>query len=518
MQESSEGAPARRSGRQRNLAARSGGEIVQRPWRQPASRLPPVELLSAEELERIHQTSLRILEEIGVDFLSAEARDIVRAAGGRVAAGSERVYLDRALVEALVAQAPPGFRLHARNPAHDLQVGGRNIFFCCVASPPNCQGQGQPRHAGTLTDYRDFLKLGQQLNIIHAFGGYPVEPSDVDPRVRHLVCLSDLATMTDKIFHAYALGRQRILDALEIVKIMRGIDEAQLDREPSFFTVVNSSSPLRYDKPMLEGAIEMARRNQPVAYTPFTLAGAMAPITLAGALAQQNAEVLAGIAFTQMVRPGAPCLYGAYTSNVDMKTGAPAFGTPEYAKTTLISGQLARRYRLPYRASDGNAANAPDAQSVYESAMSLWSAMLAQCNLMMHAAGWLEGGLSSSFEKLVIDAEMLQMIAALLDPTPINDETLALEAIREVGPGGHFFGTPHTLERYETAFYVPLLSDWSNFGRWQESGAPDALARAGEIARRLIESYEPPPLAPERAAALAAFVARRTAEGGASAD
>lgn len=510
--------PARRSGRQRNLAARATADLVQQPWRQPCSRLAPVDLLSADELESLHLTSLRILEEIGIDFLSPAAREIVRQAGGRTQPGSERVYLDRALVEALLAKAPPAFKLHARNPAHDLLVGGGNSFFCCVASPPNCQGLGQPRHPGTLADYRMFLKLGQQLNIIHAFGGYPVEPSDIDPRVRHLDCLADLAGMTDKIFHAYALGRERILDAIEIVKIARGIDEEQLAREPSFFTVVNSSSPLRYDKPMLEGAIEMARRNQPVAFTPFTLAGAMAPITLAGALAQQNAEVLAGVAFSQMVRPGAPCLYGAYTSNVDMRSGAPAFGTPEYAKTTLISGQLARRYRLPYRASNGNAANGPDAQSVYESSMSLWSAVLGRCNLMMHAAGWLEGGLCASYEKLVIDAEMLQMIAAVMEPTPITEETLALEAIREVGPGGHFFGTPHTLARYESAFYVPLLSDWSNYGRWQESGAQDTLARAGEIARRLIEGYELPALDPGRDEALRDFVARRTAEGGVPAD
>ncbi len=518
MQDDSVTTPSRRSGRQRNLNARATVAIAQRPWQQPRSRLAPVELLSTDELESIHLTSLRILEEIGIDFLSPAAREIVREAGGTTLPGSERVHLDRRLVESLVAKAPPSFQLHARNPERSLQVGGGSTFFCCVASPPNCQGLGQPRHPGTLPDFRTFLKLGQQLNIIHAFGGYPVEPSEINARVRHLLCLADLASMTDKVFHAYALGRERILDAIEIVKIVRGIDEERLAREPSFFTVVNSSSPLRYDKPMLEGAIEMARRNQPVAYTPFTLAGAMAPITLAGALAQQNAEVLAGVAFSQMVRPGTPCLYGAYTSNVDMRSGAPAFGTPEYAKTTLISGQLARRYRLPYRASNGNAANGPDAQSVYESAMSLWSAMLAQSNLMMHAAGWLEGGLCSSFEKLVIDAEMLQMIAAFMEPTPITEETLALDAIRDVGPGGHFFGTPHTLARYESAFYVPMLSDWSNYGRWQEGGAQDAFTRAGEIARRLIDSYEPPPLAPDRADALADFVARRTAEGGAPAD
>jgi trimethylamine--corrinoid protein Co-methyltransferase len=279
--------------------------------------------------------------------------------------------------------------------------------------------------------------------------------------------------------------------------------------------VVNANSPLQYDGPMLEGVIEMARRNQPIAITPFTLAGAMAPITVAGALVQQNAEALAGIAFAQCVNPGCPVMYGGFTSNVDMRTGAPAFGTPEYAKATLVGGQLARRYRLPYRASNVTASNAPDAQAAYESEMSIWACALAHCNLMKHGLGWLEGGLCASYEKLILDAEMLQMMAAFLEPLETDDDALAIEAIREVGPGSHFFQASHTLARYERAFYAPLLSDWRNFETWSEDGALDATRRAHRIWQALLAEYEAPPMDPAVAEELEAFVARRKEEGGA---
>jgi trimethylamine--corrinoid protein Co-methyltransferase len=266
---------------------------------------------------------------------------------------------------------------------------------------------------------------------------------------------------------------------------------------------------------MLEGVIEMARHNQIVVLTPFTLAGAMAPATIAGALAQQNAEALAGIAFAQMVNAGAPCMYGGFTSNVDMKTGAPAFGTPEYTRAALAGGQLARRYGLPYRSSNANAANVVDGQAAYESAMSLWGAVMGHANLIMHAAGWMEGGLCASFEKMVLDAELLQMMAEFMTPIEVSDDTLALDAIREVGPGGHFFGAAHTLARYEKAFYAPMLADWSNFETWQESGATTVTERAHALYKTLLAGYEPPSIAPDRLQELDAFVARRKREGGA---
>jgi trimethylamine--corrinoid protein Co-methyltransferase len=261
----------------------------------------------------------------------------------------------------------------------------------------------------------------------------------------------------------------------------------------------------------------MARHNQVVVLTPFTLAGAMSPVTLAGALAQQNAEALAGLAFAQIVNPGAPVVYGGFTSNVDMKSGAPAFGTPEYSRAALVGGQLARRYGLPYRSSNANASNVVDAQAAYESEMSLWGAVMGHANLVKHAAGWLEGGLCASFEKVVLDAELLQMMAEFLKPIEVSEATLGLDAIAEVGPGGHFFGAAHTMARYETAFYAPILSDWRNFETWEEAGAETATHRANRLYKKLLAEYQPPPLDPGIREELAAFVARRKEEGGAAA-
>jgi trimethylamine--corrinoid protein Co-methyltransferase len=364
-------------------------------------------------------------------------------------------------------------------------------------------------------DYQNFLRLEQAFNVMHMAGGYPVEPTDLPPSTRHLDCLASMVKLTDKAFHAYALGRTRILDALEIVRIGRGIGREQLMAEPSLFTIVNTNSPLKLDGPMIEGLIEMARANQTVVVTPFTLTGAMAPASLAGALALQNAEALAGIAFTQMVNPGSPAMYGGFTSNVDMKSGAPAFGTPEYVRAALAGGQLTRRYQIPYRSSNASASNVVDAQAAYESEMSVWGAVMGHCNMMMHGAGWMEGGLVASFEKFILDIEILQGMAEFLQPIKIDEAELAVEAIREVGPGGHFFGVGHTLERYETAFYAPLLSDWRNFENWTLAGAENATQRASKIYKQVLADYQPPPLDPAIAEELAAFVAKRKEEGGA---
>lgn len=300
-----------------------------------------------------------------------------------------------------------------------------------------------------------------------------------------------------------------------MARIARGISEEQLLAEPSLISNINANSPLQYDLPMLWGIIEMSGRNQAISITPFTLSGAMAPVTIAGALTQQNAEALAGIAFTQLVNPGAPVIYGGFTSNVDMKTGSPAFGTPENAKATLIGGQLARRYGIPYRSSNVNASNAPDAQAVYESMMVTWAAVMGGANVIYHGCGWLEGGLTASFEKFIIDVEIMQMMAEFLRPVAVSSQELAIEAIRDVGPGGHFFSTPHTLERYETAFYKPILSDWSNFETWSERGSIDATHRANAIYKQLVEDYIAPPLDAAIHEELEAFVARRVEEGGA---
>lgn len=501
------------AGRRRAAGGRKAN-IEQQPFRQFRNPYPPVEILDADQLEAIHHASLTILERFGINFLLPEAREILKQAGAEVEPDGLRVRLDRVLIEQSLRSAPTEFTLYARNPAHNLSIGGANLAIATVSSPPNCSDIEGGRRSGNFRDYCDFLRLAQSLNIAQLTIGHPVEPIDLDPTTRYLDSTLAKIELTDKLFAAYSLGRRRILDVIEMVCIARGIDEAQLRREPSLFTNVNANSPLQFDKPMLWGMIEMARRSQPVIVTPFTLAGAMAPVTLAGALAQQNAEALAGLTFLQIVNPGTPVIYGGFTSNVDMKTGSPAFGTPENAKATLIGGQLARRYGVPYRTSNVNASNAPDAQAVYESQMTLWPAFLGHANLLYHGLGWLEGGLCASFEKFIIDAEMLQSLTEFFRPVVVNDAELGLEAIEEVGPGGHFFACAHTMERYEHAFYRPLLSDWRNFETWQDAGSLDATRRAHRIYKQLLADYQPPPLDPAIREQLHAFVERRRAEGG----
>jgi trimethylamine--corrinoid protein Co-methyltransferase len=504
---------------------RSGGRSAersrlpqQRPWAQPRMRYRPTEAISADELESIHAASLRILSEIGMDFLDPDSREILRRAGAEVEDGSARVRFDPAMVEGTIRTAPAEFTLHARNPAYDIRLGGDWIAFGTVGSPPNVSDLDRGRRVGNRKDFQDLIRLAQMLNAVHFLSGYPVEPVDVHHSVRYLHAAHDALTLTDKAIHAYSLARQRNLDTLEMVRIARGVDEATIDREPSCFTVVNSSSPLRLDTPMLQGIVAFAERNQVVCITPFTLSGAMAPVTLAGALAEQNAEALAGVVLTQVVRPGAPVIYGGFTSNVDMQSGAPAFGTPEYMRTAMIGGQLARRYGVPYRSSNVCAANAVDAQAAYESVFSLWGAIMGGVNLLMHGAGWMEGGLHASFEKMILDAELLGMVEAFLEPVEVSEDTLAVDAIREVGPGGHFFGVGHTQSRYRTAFHKPMLSDWRNYETWQEAGSPELPSKANRIWKELLAAYEPPPMDPAIREELDAFVERRVAEGGVPAD
>ena len=485
---------------------------------QPKYNISPVEIVSRDELESVHQAALTVLKEIGIDVLHDEARAMLKSAGCDVAPGSERVRFDPQLVEAQIGLAPRSFTLHARNPARDVVIGDGRVAFCSVASTPNSFDRAGGRRPGNNRDFQNFIRLGHGLDSIHVWGGYPVEPVDIHASVRHLDALFDMLTLSDKPIHAYSLGRERITDGIELARIARGIDQETLEREPSLFTVINSSSPLRLDTPMLEGVLQMARRNQIVVLTPFTLAGAMAPVTLAGALAQQHAEALAGLTVAQLARPGSPFVYGGFTSNVDMKTGAPAFGTPEYMKTAMVGGQLARRLGLPYRSSNANAANTLDAQAAYESVFSLWGAIMGGVNLLMHGAGWMEGGLQASFEKMVLDADLLAMVTDFLKPLRVDVEELAIEAMREVGPGGHFFGAAHTQSRYRNAFFAPMISDWRNYESWREAGSPTAYDAAERIYKQRLEDYQQPPIEPERLEALQDFVARRKEEGGAPTD
>ncbi|MEO5885750.1 MAG: trimethylamine methyltransferase family protein [Candidatus Limnocylindrales bacterium] len=501
-----------RSGARRRHPRREAGGLPQLPWRRLVNPFRPVEVLSADQVEAIHRSSLRILAEIGLEVLGDRALDAFARAGARVDRLTRNVRLDPAHAEALVALAPREFTLHARNPAHDVIFGGANLVFCAVAGPAFVSDLDRGRRPGNIADFTDYVRLIGALNVLHQEGGGPLEPTDLPVETRHLDQYRVFATELDKTWHCLGTGSTVVDDALEVACLIRDVDRDDLARRPSLITIINTNSPLRLDGPMSDGLIEMALHGQPVVATPFTLAGAMSPVSLAGAIAQQNAEALFLVALAQIVRPGAPMVYGAFTSNVDMRTGSPAFGTPESVKSQFASGQMARRYGLPWRSSNATASPVVDAQAAYEAEMAVWGAIMGGVNLLYQGAGWLEGGLTASYEKLILDAEILQMMSEVLQPLVVDEASLGFEAIREVGPGGHFFGTAHTLERYETAFYQPILSDWRNFETWQADGSRTATQRANTIWKRLLAEAVPPALDPAIAQALDAFVDRRKRE------
>ncbi len=486
--------------------------IEQRPWSQIVNHLAPIKILSEDHLEAIHQNSLRILEEIGIEFMGLKAQDAFARGGAQVDRGTGVVRLDRGLVEQCLATVPQTVTLTPRNPDRRLILGGNRICTTLVAGPPNVHDCERGRRSGNYKDYCELVSLAQSLNIIHAIGNQPVAPIELPAHNRHLDCYFANLTFSDRVYHCSAIGAERALDGIDMAAIAQGKDREALVDHPAVLTIISVNSPRRFDEAMSEGLMAMSEWGQAVVVTPFTLMGAMAPVTLAAALSQQNAEALAGIALTQLARPGAPAIYGGFTSNVDMKSGAPAFGTPENVQATLAGGQLARRYNLPYRSSNASASNVVDAQAAYESEMSIWAAVMAHANMVYHGAGWMEGGLTASFEKIVLDAEMLQMMAEVVKPVEVNEDALGFETIKSVPSGGHFFGTAHTLARYERAFYHPFISDWRNYESWQEAGAEDATRRATRIWKRLLESYQKPPMDAGIREALDAFVARRKSE------
>jgi trimethylamine--corrinoid protein Co-methyltransferase len=474
----------------------------------------PIEVLSQDQLMAIHEASLKLLEETGIEFMGRAARDIFRKAGAIVEDATGLVRTPRELISEGLKTAPSSFVLTPRNPARRLHIGENHVAFGLVAGPPNIHDGVSGRRSGNHADYVSLIKLAQSFDIIHFIGNQPTAPIELPARTRHLDCYLANVTYSDRVYHCTSIGRNRALDGIDIMAIARGLTREQMAAAPGVLTIISVNSPRRFDEAMSDGLMTMSEYGQAVVVTPFTLMGAMTPVTLAAALTQQNAEALAEILLTQLTRPGAPVVYGAFTSNVDMRSGAPAFGTPENARATLAAGQLARLYNLPYRASNSSASNAVDAQAAYESEMSIWSSVMGHANLVYHGAGWMEGGLTASFEKIILDVEMLQMIAETIKPIDVNPTEIAegLAAIAGVPTGGHFFGAAHTLARYETAFYKPLLSNWQNYENWELAGGLDATRRATQIWQKALEIYERPPLDPAIEETLAAFVARRKEE------
>ncbi len=508
----------RSGGHRGNTIRRKRDLIEQMPWNPPVVTDRPTEPLNDEGVQAIHEGAMRVLEEVGIEFFNAEARGYLKDAGCRV--DGDTVRMDREFVMEMVGKAPSEFTLTPRNPERQLHIGGRVMNFGNVSSPPNIWDARRGKRPGTREDCIELLKLSQYFNCIHFVGGYPVEPVDIHASVRHLDVLYDKLTLTDKVAHAYSLGRERVEDVMEMVRIAGGLSHEEFEASPRMYTNINSTSPLKHDHPMLDGYMRCARRGQVTVVTPFTLAGAMAPVTMAGAVAQSLAEGLSAIALAQWIAPGAPCVFGTFTSNVDMKSGAPAFGTPEYVRATQMTGQMCRFYGLPMRSSGVCAANVPDGQAMWETMNSLWAAVQSGTNMVYHGAGWLEGGLIASPAKFVMDCEVLQQFQRYFDPaiTATSADDIAVEAMQEVVGTGHFFGLQHTQDRYTTAFYQPFLSDWSNYEGWDLAGAVWTSERADKLYREIVAEFEAPPMDEGIREELAAFVARRKREGGAPTD
>jgi trimethylamine---corrinoid protein Co-methyltransferase len=471
--------------------------------------MPRYEILSADAIEVLDRGWRRIVSQIGVQFAKPEAVELFRAAGQQV--DGDVVKLDPEFVLEQVAKAPREFDVQARNPANTVHIGGDHMVFSGVYGSPFVR-EGNVRRDATLEDFRRLTKLAQIFPQLDSAGGVICEPNDAPLDSRHLDMIYALATLTDKFYMGNVVSGPNAADTIAMTSILFGGRE-KIEQTPATISLINCNSPLRWDDRMLDAQFEYNRANQPVVLTPFLLMGAMSPVTIPAALVQQLAEALSGIALAQLIRPGCPVIFGSFLSNIDMQSGSPSFGTPESAVGLLCTGQLARYFGLPFRTGGGlNSSQTPDAQAAYEALMTLMPTFLAGTNFVMHAAGWLEGGLVSCYEKFIIDIELLRMLRVQFTPLEIDEASLAFGAHEEVGHGGHFLGAAHTMERFRECFYRPLLSSTANFERWLRTGAKDAAARANEICQQKLAEYEPPPLDESIRAELQDYVARRRAE------
>lgn len=468
---------------------------------------------SDDEIAAMHETALRVLETLGIRILLDEARALFRSAGALVDDESRMVRIGSDMVAAALATAPRSIRLRAADPAHEQRFEPGAALFMAGSGCPNVTDALRGRRPGSRESFVETLRLQQSFDVIHMHGP-SAEPQDVPIHLRHYALMQEQLTNCTKPLFVYARGRGQVEQSFEMIRLARGLDEAEFQDGVWATTVINSNSPRQLDIPMARGIIDFARAGQLTLVTPFCLAGAMAPVTVAGALVLQHAEALAGITLAQLARAGAPVAYGGFSSNVDMKSGSPAFGTPEHIRANLGSGQLARFIGLPWRSATGAASNTADAQGATETVNALWAAMLAQATVTVHAAGWLEGGLSFGYEKFILDVEALQTLAELCRPAAADTAALAYDAIAEVAPGGHFFAAQHTMDRYQTAFYAPLVADLSNHGLWTENGALRADQRATAIWQKTLAGFTPPQACDGVAGRLAPYVADRIAAGG----
>ena len=471
--------------------------------------MPRYEILSGDAMATLDKGWRRIVSEIGIEFVKPEARTLFQEAGQKVE--GENVFLDPDFILEQVAKAPAQFDVQARNPGNNVHIGGDHMAFSSVYGPPFVR-EGSVRREGTLDDYRNFARLAQTFSVIDSVGGVVAEPNDAPLDSRHLDMLFATMTLTDKMYMGNVVSGVNARDTIAMSEILFGGRET-LETTPSSISLINCNSPLRWDDRMLDAQFEYSAANQAVVLTPFLLMGAMSPVTVPSALVQQIAEALSGIALSQLIRPGCPVIFGSFLSNIDMQSGSPQFGTPESAVGLLCTGQIARHFGLPFRAGGGlNSSQLPDAQGAYESLMTMLPTFLAGTNWVMHSAGWLEGGLVSSFEKYVIDVQVLEMLQKEFTPLEITEESLAFGAHEEVGHGGHFLGAMHTMDRFRTCFYRPFLSSSENFERWTRNGSKDTATRAGEIYRQKLDEFEAPPLDDAIREELLDYVNRRRRE------
>jgi trimethylamine--corrinoid protein Co-methyltransferase len=473
----------------------------------------PQGVFSQDEVEALHQTALRVLSDLGIKVLEPEARAIFKAAGALVDEDSQMVRVGPEIVEAAIASAPKRIDLRAIDPTRDVRLELGMMQFTTGAGCPHASDRVRGRRPGSLRDFRELVQL------IEGFDALPtqtavVEPQDIPIQFRHYDLKQVQIANSSKVPFVYARGRGQVLEGFEMLAMAHGLSQAEFEAQVHTFTIINSNSPRVLDIPMAQGIMDFARHGQVSIITPFCLMGAMAPITVAGGLVLQHAESMFGITLSQLVRPGAPVMYGNFASSVDMKSGAPAFGTPEHVKATLGSGQLARHLGLPWRTASGSASNMADAQGAHETEMGTWAAVLAGGTYIVHAAGWLEGGLTLGYEKLITDMEMVQTFAELASGAVADEAEMAFAALEDVQPGGHFFATEHTMDRYQTAFYEPLVADWSNFGQWTDNGAKSADVRATAIWQQRLANFTAPKGAAERAGRLDDYIARRKEAGG----
>ena len=506
-----------RSRRRRGRATDDSASVKREVnYRQLHNPFPVMDVFSVDQIEDMHNTALRTLEELGIKVLLPEARAIYAKGGARVDDDTEMVFIGRDIIQAALTTAPKSIECRAGSRHRDLTLELGALAFQPGAGAPNATDLERGRRPGSARDYVEYTKLAQHFDVFQMMSP-SVEPQDVPTNLRHYFTTEAQLTLTDKFPFLFSRGTPQAMDNFEMLRGFRGVSDAEFQATPHAYTIINTNSPRTLDIPMAQGLIDFARYGQMSIVTPFTLMGAMAPITVAGAITLSHTEALAAIALTQLVKPGAPICYGTFTSNVDMKSGAPAFGTPSHFQASLAAGQLARFIGLPWRSAAGSASNLNDVQAANENQFGLWGCLMAGATVIIHSAGWLEGGLSVSYEKLITDAEVLNMVAELCAGNQAGADEIGFDkALSEVEPSGHFFAAPQTMERYNTQFYEPIVHDYANFGTWTERGALDATTRATKVWKDILENGKGPVVNGDRIDALKTFIAKRTEEGGAA--